>query len=72
MIPGEIFTGFAKFQGNVSVKDFRLPIGLRELLQAPLCFLRSFCFARIRLDPLGGHVAPRLHIDDCFEIHNLH
>ena len=25
---------------------------LQELLQAPLCFLRSFCFARIWLDPL--------------------
>ena len=60
MIPGKIFTGFAKFQGIVSVNDFRLPIQLKELLQAPLCFLRSFCFARIRLDPLGGHV---LHHD---------
>ena len=60
MIPGKIFTGFAKFQGIVSVHDFRLPIRLPELLQAPLCFLRSFCFARIRLDPLGGLV---LHHD---------
>ena len=51
---------FAKFQRNVSVNDFRLPIRLQELLQAPLCFLRSFCFARIRLDPLGGQV---LHHD---------
>ena len=60
MIPGEIFTGFAEFQGNVSVNDFRFPIGLQELLQALLRFLRSFCFARIRLDPLGGEV---LHHD---------
>ena len=60
MIPGKIFTGFATFQGIVSVNDFRLPIKLQELLQAPLCFLRSFCFARIRLDPLGGQV---LHHD---------
>ena len=60
MIPGKIFTGFAKFQGIVSVNDFRLPIRFKELLQAPLCFLRSFCFARIRLDPLGGQV---LHHD---------
>ena len=44
----------------VSVNDFRLPIRLQELLQAPLCFLRRFCFARIRLDPLGGQV---LHHD---------
>ena len=54
MIPGKIFTSFAKFQGIVSVNDYRLPIRLQELLQAPLCFLRSFCFARIRLDPFGG------------------
>ena len=60
MIPGKIFTGFAEFQGIVSVNDFRLPIGLQELLQAPLCFLRSFCFARIRLDPLDSQV---LHHD---------
>ena len=40
----------------VSVNDFRLPIRLQELLQALLRFLRSFCFARIRLDPLGGQV----------------
>ena len=60
MIPGKIFTGFAKFQRIVSVNDFKLPIRLQELLQAPLCFLRSFCFARIRRDPLGGQV---LHHD---------
>ena len=29
-------------------------------LEPPVCFLRSFCFARIRLNPLGGHV---LHHD---------
>ena len=49
----------AKFQGIVSVNDFRIPIRPQELLQAPLCFLRSFCFARIRLDPLSGWVATR-------------
>ena len=32
-------------------------------MQAPLCFLRSFCFVRIRLDPLGSQV---LHLD-CME-----
>ena len=64
MIPGKIFTSFAEFQGIVSVIDFRLPIWLQELLQAYLCFLRSFCFARIRLDPLGGQV---LH-HDCISV----
>ena len=39
MIPGEIFTGFAEFQGIVSVNDFWLPIGLQKLLQASLSFL---------------------------------
>ena len=42
----------AKSQGIVSVNDFWFPRRLQELLKAPLCFLRSFCFARIRLDPL--------------------
>ena len=64
MIPREIFTGFAEFQGIFSVNDFCLPVGLQELLQASLCFLRSFCFARIRLDPFGGHV---LH-HDCISV----
>ena len=49
-----------KFQGIVSVNDFRIPIGLQELLQVSLGFLWSFCFAWIRLEPLGGHV---LHHD---------
>ena len=60
MIPGKIFTSFAKFHGIVAVNHFRLPIRLQELLQAPLRFQRSFCLARIRLDPLGGQV---LHHD---------
>ena len=47
MIPREIFTSFAEFQGIVSVNDFWFPLGFQELLQAPLCFLKSFCFARI-------------------------
>ena len=44
MIPGKIFTS----------------LRLQELLQAPFGCLRSFCFAQIRLDPLGGQV---LHHD---------
>ena len=60
MIPGKIFTGFAKFQRIVSVNDFRLPIRPQELLLASLCFLRNFSFARTRLDPLGAQV---LHHD---------
>ena len=60
MIPGEIFTCFTEFQGIVSVNDFRLPLGFQELLQALLCFLRSSCSTRIRLDLLSGQV---LHHD---------
>ena len=64
MIPRKIFTRFAKFQGIVCLDDFRLPVWLQELWQALLCFLRSFCFARIRLAPLGGQV---LH-HDCISV----
>ena len=53
IFPGEIFTGFAEFQRIVSVHDLRLSIGLQELLQASLIFLWTFCFARMRLDPLS-------------------
>ena len=49
-----------KFQGLVSVNDFRLLFWLQKLLQAPLCSMRSFCFAPIRLDPWGG---PVMHHD---------
>ena len=54
VIPEEIFTGFAEIQGIVSVNDFRLPIGLQKNLQASSSVLWSFCFARIRLDPLSA------------------
>ena len=56
MIPRKIFTNFAKFQRIVSVNDFRLLIRLQKLLQAPFSFLRSFWFAQVRLDSLGGQV----------------
>ena len=73
MIPGEIFTSFAEFQGIVSVHDFRIPIGLQELLQASLGFLWSFCFCT----DMPGSIewpspAQLLHIGDCFEIRNCH
>ena len=45
---------------NCQCKWLLVPCRLQELLQAPFGFLRSFCFARIRLDPLGGQV---LHHD---------
>ena len=60
MIPRKILTGLAKFQEIVSVNDFWFPRRLQELWQFPLCFLRSFRFARIWLNPLGGKV---LHHD---------
>ena len=73
MIPGKIFKSLAKFQGIVSVNDFWFPLGLQELLQPSFCFLRSFLFC---MDTTGSieqpSPAPRLHIDDCFEIRNFH
>ena len=50
-----------------------LPFRLQELLQAPFGFLRSFLFCKDTTGSIGWpSPAPRLHIDDCFEIHNLH
>ena len=37
---------------NVSANDFWFPCRLQELLQASLCFLRSFSFTFVRLYPL--------------------
>ena len=54
MIPGEIFTSFSEFQWIVNVNDFQFLLGFQELLQASQGLLRSFGFARIRLDPLSG------------------
>ena len=74
MIPGKIFTSFAKFQRIVSVNDFRFPMWL------PRTFASSFCVSW-EVFVLHGYdwihwvaksLPPRLHIDDCFKIHNFH
>ena len=56
MIPWWIFTGFAKFQGFVSVNDFRLFWRLEKLSFTLFRLLGSFGFARIRLNPLSGKI----------------
>ena len=69
MIPGEIFTNFANFKGIVSVNDFRIPRRVPGTFASFSGFLVKFCFCTDKpgsiewLDP-----APRLRIDDCFEI----
>ena len=73
MIPGEIFTSFAEFQRIVNVNDFRLPIGLQELFASFVEFPVKFLFCTDTTGSIGWRSpAPRLHIDDGFEIHNLH
>ena len=71
MVPGEIFTSFTEFQGIVSVNDFRIPLRLQELLQAPLGVKFWFC-----TDTPGSSgwlgPAPRLLFGDCFEIRICH
>ena len=65
MIPGEIFTSFAEFEGIVSVDDFRLSyLTPRTFASFSGFFCWSFGLARIRQDPLGGQV---LH-HDCITI----
>ena len=71
MIPRKIFTNFAEFQGIVSVNDFWSPLGVPGTFASFSGFLVKFCLCTDTpgsiewLDP-----APRLHIDDCFEIRN--
>ena len=73
MIPGEIFTGFAEFQGIVSVNDFGLLVGLQEFLRAPFVFPEKFLFCTDTPGSIGWpSPAPRLHIGDCSEIRNCH
>ena len=73
MIPGKIFTGFAEFQGIISVNDFRLPIWLQELLKAPFVFPVKFTFYTDMLGSIEWRSpARRLHIDDNYMIHSLH
>ena len=69
MIPGKIFTSFAEFQGIVSVNDFWFASRVPGTFASFSGFLVKFCFCTDTpgsiewLDP-----APRLRIDDCFEI----
>ena len=72
VIPGIIFTGYAKFQGIVSK-------WLEASYLAPRTFASSFVFLENFLfcaDTNGSiewpSPAPRLHIDDGFEIHKFH
>ena len=73
MIPGQIFTCFAEFQGNVSVNDLRLPI------RAPIFFASSFVFPEKfwSCTDMPGSIGllslvPRVHIGDGFEIRSCH
>ena len=73
MIPGEIFTSFAEFQGIINIHDFRFPIWLQELLQAPFVFPEKFWFCTDMTGSIGWpSLAPRWRIGDRFEIRNCH
>ena len=73
MIPREIFTGFAEFQGIVSVNDLWNSSSVPETevgsSGSPGKFLFYTCM--IVTTVLPSLVPPR-HIDDCFAIHFLH
>ena len=56
MIPGEIFTSFAEFQGIVSVSDFWFPRRLQELHSVLLGLLGRLCFTRVWLYPLSCQI----------------
>ena len=73
MIPGKIITGFARFQGIVNVSVFWFPIWLQELFASSFVFPEKYLFCTDMTGSIGWpSPAPRLHIDDCFEIYNFH
>ena len=73
MISGKIFTSFAKFQGIVSANDFRLPNSAPRTFASSFVFTEKFLFCTDTTGSIGWpSPAPRLHIDDCFGIHNFH
>ena len=72
MIPGEIFTGFAKFKAIVSVSDLvslSAPGASAGSSGFPEKFL--FCTSMI-VSTVFPSLVPPQRIDDCFEIHNFH
>ena len=72
MIPGKIFTGFAKFQGIVSVNDFRLFLSARETFLNSFPSIEKFSFCTDRIESIEWQdLVPRLRVGDCFEIHLL-
>ena len=72
MIPGKIFTRFAKFQGVVSVNDFRFSSSApgTTLSSSGSPGMNLFCTGRTVTTGLPNLV-PQQRIDDCFEIHIL-
>ena len=73
MIPGKIFTGFAEFQGIVSVNELLVSFLAPRTFASSFVFPAKFLFCTETTGSIGWpRPAPRLHIDDCFEIHNFH
>ena len=73
MIPGEIFTGLAKIPRNCQctwlLVSTRAPGNFANFSG----FLVKFCFCTDMLGSIGWlSPSPRLHIGDCFEIHNFY
>ena len=70
MIPREVFTIYAEYQGIVSVNNFRYPRVPRNFASS-LVFPEKFLFCTDTTGSIGWpSPAPRLQIDDCFEIRN--
>ena len=72
MIPGEIFTSFAEFQGIVSVNDFSFLFGSKNFCKLLCVSCEVFVLHGYHWIHWLPSPAPRLRIDECFEIHNLH
>ena len=68
--PLNVFTGFAKSQGIVSVNDFWFLIWLQEHLQALMLLPENFLFYMgMIVSTVLPSFVPLHRIDDCFELH---
>ena len=72
MIPGEIFTSFAGFQGIVSVNDFWFPLGLQDSVGSSGFPEKILCCTGWIVTTELPNLVPFRHIDDCHAILILH
>ena len=73
MIPGKVFTGFAKILGNCQCKWLLVSSSAPRTFVSSFPFPEKFLFCTDKIEFIElPSLVPLLRIDDCFEIHILH